>query len=235
MSYWTGLAIIRQAQAELGLTQATTIVGTLDVGTNQMLALLNSAGNELITYYPWQNLKEEFTITTTGAASYALPTDWGYFVDQTQWDRTNHWPLLGPKSPQEWAWIKGGLLATAPRVRYRVLDNLFFVWPVATTGTTLAMEYTRNTYAQTAALAWIQMVSTDTDVAQLDPWLLVKFIKLKFYQLKGFDTGGVLSDFTRLFELLTGKDVGAPTLSLNRVGPSIFVGPWSVPDGNWNQ
>ncbi len=48
-----------------------------------------------------------------------------------------------------------------------------------------------------------------------------------------FDTTAVLSDFTRLFDSLTGKDVGAPILNLNGCQTPMFIGPWSVPDGSW--
>ena len=201
-----------------------------------MLSLTNAAGNELVQYYPWEQFKLEFIILTDGSAYYDLPADWSYFTDQTQWDRTNHWPMLGPKSPQEWAWMKGGLLVTAPRVRYRVVHNQFALWPTETTGTELAMEYTSKFWVEQPELVPIpkDMITTDTDLVKFDPWLVIKFLKLKFYQLKQFDTTGVLSDFTRIFDALTGKDVGAPVLSLNPRSPTQYIGPWSVPDGNWN-
>ena len=47
----TILQIVNQAQAELGLTQSTTVVGnTADLSAPQFLALLNSAGEELRDY-----------------------------------------------------------------------------------------------------------------------------------------------------------------------------------------
>jgi len=238
-NYWTGLAIIQQAAGELGIARPTTIQGTVDDGTNQLLALTNAAGNELLTYYPWQQFKLQWAFTTTTDESYDLPANWNYFVDQTQWDTTNHWPLLGPKSPQEWAWLKSGLLASAPRIRYRIMDNKFYIWPIPSPGYGLSMEYMSNAWAQDVSGTPypngtpIMMLTKDTDVVMYDPWLMVKFLKLKFYQLKAFDTAGVLSDFTRTFESLTGKDVGAPVLSLVNGAPEMFIGPWSVPDGSW--
>lgn len=240
MSYWTGLQIIQQASLEMGLVAPTTIVGSTDVGTLQLLALLNASGNELITYYPWAQFKAQWNFTCDGvSASYDLPADWGYFVDQTQWDRTNRWPMLGPKSPQEWAWITGGLVASAPRVRFRVMDGKFYVWPVTITSN-LNMEYVITGFAQDVSVTpfpggtQVAMVSKDTDIVMFDPWLMVKFLKLKFYQLKAFDTTAVLTDFTRLFDSLTGKDVGAPVLNLNIQTTPMFIGPWSVPDGSWS-
>jgi len=64
--------------------------------------------------------------------------------------------------------------------------------------------------------------------------LLVKFVKFKFYELKGFQTTGVNADFLRVFNNLTGKDTGAKILSLSPKVTSQYLGPWSVPDGSWN-
>ena len=95
------------------------------------------------------------------SSEYDMPSDWSYFIDQTQWDRTNHWPLLGPKTAQEWQWLKGGLLSSGPRLRYRVVAAKFEIWPVPSpsntpigdsviTGVfapgTLAMEYVADTW-----------------------------------------------------------------------------------------
>jgi hypothetical protein len=134
MQYWSALQIVNQVAGEVGLSKVVTLFAPDDVNSvqsNQLLAALNSAGNELLLYYPWEQFSKEFAVDlVAGQGSYALPPDWAYFIDQTQWDQTNHWPLLGPKSAAEWAWLKGGLLASFPRMRYRVMGNKFEVWPV---------------------------------------------------------------------------------------------------------
>ena len=50
------------------------------------------------------------------------------------------------------------------------------------------------------------MITGDTDLLLFDPWLLIKYVKYKFFELKGFDTSGVQSDFMRVFNSLTGKE-----------------------------
>jgi len=242
--YWTALQVLNQVAGELGLNQQPTIVGLESVQAIQLLALLNSSGNELMLYYPWEQFHKEWVFDTeVDKGEYELPDDWNYAVDQTQWDRTDHWPLLGPKSAQEWAWLKGGLLSAAPRLRFRIVNNLFKLWPIPSTTTspsqyTLAQEYiSKNwliTTPPTAPAYPSNMIQYDADVLLYEPWLLVKYVKFKFYELKGFDVSGVQSDFMRIFNTLTGKDVGAPILSLNPQTMSQYLGPWSVPDGSWN-
>ena len=242
--YWTALQITNQVAGELGLTPVSTVVVQSDVQVLQLLALLNAAGNELLLYYPWEQFRKEWVLETSiGTGAYSLPADWNYALDQTQWDRTNHWPLLGPKTAQEWAWLKGGLLATAPRMRYRIYDNQFHIWPVPEVQSSpntfkLALEYVVRTWATTLSDTQTPVptdyVTKDEDMVMYDPWLVVKLVKMKFYELKGFETTNVQSDFMRVFNALTGKDTGAPILSLASRPMSQYLGPWSVPDGNWN-
>lgn len=241
MAYWSAVDILKQLSGELGLPQQTTVVNANNVQGTQLLSLLNSAGNELLTYYPWEQFKKEWVWDTVqDQGDYPLPADWKYFVDQTQWDRTNHWPLLGPKSPQEWAYLKGGIVASFPRMRFRVKNNMFCLFPTPSvvngtfTPFNMAMEYVRNTWVERSGGTLADMVQQDGDIVQYDPWLIIKFVKYKFYELKNFDTKGVQADFVRVFDSLTGKDVGAPVLSLTPRPTPAFIGPWSIPDGNWN-
>lgn len=240
--YWTALAVLNQVAGELGLPKVVSVTGMTDIQSVQLLSLLNSGGNELMLYYPWEQFTKEWAFTTElGVTDYDLPDDYNYFVDQTQWDRTNHWPLLGPKSPQEWAWLKGSLVAPLPRLRYRIADNKFKIYPGPNPAGSppsfdLAMEYIGKNWVITEGDdPNVDMIATSNDVLLYNPWLLIKFVKFKFYELKGFNTAGVNGDFMRVFNNLTGKDTGGAKLSLSGTpAPVGYIGPWSVPDGSWN-
>ena len=238
-TYWSALDVLKQVAGELGLPRPSTIVGIEDVQSVQLLSLLNSSGNELQMYYPWEQFVKEWSfLTVVDQGDYPLPVDWNYFRDQTQWDRTDHWPLLGPKSAQEWAWLKGSLVAALPRQRFRVAGDKFKLWPVPTASdnpspVNIAMEYISKNWVQTSDAVMTDMVQLDGDIILYNPWLMIKFIKYKFYDLKGFPTQGVQSDFLRVFNSATGKDVGAKILSLSPRQTSEYIGPWSVPDGSW--
>jgi hypothetical protein len=162
-----------------------------------------------------------------------------YLRDQTQWDTTNRWPLLGPKSAQEWAWLKNSFVASLPRMRYRIQGNKFKVFPIPPVGTTQSfyMEYISQHWVAAAATPTIpnkELITASDDILFYDPWLLVKFVKFKFYGLKGFNTKEVQADFMRVFETLTGKDTGAEKLSLAPKFQTPYVGSWSIPDGSWS-
>jgi hypothetical protein len=63
---------------------------------------------------------------------------------------------------------------------------------------------------------------------------MVKYTKLKWMQLKNFPSEAAAADFNRMYDALRGKDVGAQVLSLVPRQTPFFIGPWSIPDGNWN-
>ncbi len=244
MQYWNALDIINQVAGEVGLARVTTLFAPEDPNTvqsTQLLSALQSAGNELGFYYPWEQFRKEWEfVLEADKGSYDMPPGWSYFIDQTQWDRTNHWPLLGPKSASEWAWLKGGLLASFPRMRYRVMQNKFEVFPVPASNSEfrLAMEYVTENWVQDTtvdpAFPTQAMVKQDGDVVWYQPWLMVKYTKLKWMQLKNFPSDAAAADFQRMFESLKGKDVGAQVLSMVPQRTPFFIGPWSIPDGNWN-
>jgi hypothetical protein len=235
--YWSAISVLQQVAGELGLPRPATVVGVNDLISSQLLALLNSAGNELLLYYPWEQFSSTFNVATVGGqGDYTLPEDLAYFTDQTQWDNTNHWPLSGPKSAQEWAFLKGSLVAPLPRIRYRIAGDVLKLYPVPAIGASslsLSMEYISKNWVQPLTLVESDLITLDTDVLQYNPWLLVKFVKFKFYELKGFPTLGVQADFMRIFNSLTGKDTGADKLSLSSNPTTAYLTMNSVPDGNW--
>ena len=236
----TALWIIQQAMTELGLEAPTAALANGDNTVQQFVALLNSAGQEMVLGYPWEQLTKEWVFTTVADKDeYALPADWSYFLDQTQWDRTNHWPLLGPKTAQEWQWLKGGLLSSGPRLRYRLRSGKFILFPKPTSTAspwTLAMEYVADTWLENATTqgVYYSQIQADNDICLLDPWVLVKFIKLKFREAKGLDATSFSRDFITIWETRIGKNKGAPVLTLAPRPRTLLIGINNIPDGSWN-
>jgi len=246
MSFQQGtvLGVVQQVMSELGFASPTTVVGNTDATVRQFAALLRASVFELSQAFPWEQRQKELTITTLASTEgYALPSDYSYFVDQTQWDRTNQWPLLGPRSAQQWAFLKGGFASSGPRYRWRLRNNEFIIHPTPGAtggGETLAMEYISNAWYLTAGgdpdtpTDFIADFTADGDIPYLDKWLLQRYLKLKFWETKGFDSTAFMDDFMTVFNSLTGKNKGAPVLSIAPRPVEILLGPWNIPDGNWN-
>jgi hypothetical protein len=130
--------------------------------------------------------------------------------------------------------LKGSLVASLPRQRFRVADDKLLIYPKPGNIVVFSMEYIKKNWVLTNTAAEVSMITTDGDILMYNPWLLIKFIKFKFYELKGFPTTGVQSDFMRIYTSLTGKDVGGAILSLAPRHTSPYLGPWSIPDGSWD-
>jgi hypothetical protein len=195
----------------------------------------------MVIGYPWEQLTKEWTFTTvptTGKVqAYALPSDWSYFLDQTQWDRTNHWPLLGPKTAQEWQWLKGGILSSGPRLRYRVVGGKMELFPAdSSNGATIAMEYVADTWLADAAVAntFYSDVRADDNLLLLDPWVMTAYLKLKYYEAKGLDTTAYRDDFLNVWNARLGQNKGAPVLTLAPRPRTMLIGINNIPDGSWN-
>lgn len=248
--YRTALWIVQQSMIEMGLSKPNEVVASQDLTVQQMLALLNRAGSDMVQGYPWEQLTREYIIETQeGIAEYPLPDDWSYFLGQTQWDRTNHWPLLGPKTAQEWQWLKGGLLSSGPRLRYRVYRGMFNVFPTPSatntpspnnTGVfapwTLAMEYVSSFWVKSGTLVdtYYGEVKADTDLLMFDPWVLSAYLKLKYWEAKGLDTTAYAKDFVNIWNARIGKNKGAETLTLAPRARTMLIGVNNIPDGSWN-
>ena len=251
MTPQTVLWVVQQAMIEMGLTKPPQVVTSPDVTVQQMLALLNRAGSDMVIGYPWEQLTKEFVFNTADCVevpyvgggvimTQALPADWSYFLDQTQWDRTNHWPLLGPKTAQEWQWLKGGLLSSGPRIRYRIVGGKLELFPGNESNTlpqsNIAMEYVADTWLANPNVAntYYSMVQTDEDLVLFDGWVITAYLKLKYWEAKGLDTSAYAKDFVNVWEARIGKNKGAPVLTLAPRARSMLIGINNIPDGSWN-
>jgi hypothetical protein len=238
------LWIVSQAMVEMGLPKPNQVTASSDVTVQQMLALLNRAGAEMVLGYPWEQLTKEYVFNTDGATVSAdgltlikpLPSDWSYFLDQTQWDRTNHWPLLGPKTAQEWQWLKGGLLSSGPRIRYRVVGGNLEMFPGSAVTSEIAMEYVADTWVGDPNIAnrYYNEVQSDLDRVLFDPWVITAYLKLKYWEAKGLDTTAYAKDFLGIWEARIGKNKGAPVLTLAPRARTMLIGVNNIPDGSWN-
>ena len=239
----SALWVCQQAMVEMGLPKPVQVVTSTDTTVQQMLALLNRAGTEMVLGYPWEQITKEYVFDSSTAVPAAdgltliapLPADWSYFLDQTQWDRTNHWPLLGPKTAQEWQWLKGGLLSSGPRMRYRVVGGNIELFPGSAGPSTVAMEYVADTWLASATQAntYFAEVMADTDLMLLDPWIVTAYLKLKYWEAKGLDTAAYTKDFLGIWESRIGKNKGAPVLTLAPRARTMLIGINNMPDGSW--
>lgn len=183
-----------------------------------------------------QNATASGSVTLTFSQNqYSLPSDFVAVINDTEWDRTNRWPMMGPQTPQDWQFIKGGVVSQGPRTRFRIQGNKLLLNPSPANGVRFAFEYKSNGWVTSSSGLVKTKFSADDDTCMFDDHLMVLGIKLKWLQAKGLEWAYVKDEYLRQLDTIVAQDAGARTLSLSKQPPSIYIGPWSIPDGNWGQ
>ena len=293
------LQLVNQVQNELNLAVSTSVAGNPNTDVQQILALMNAAGYELVKEYDWQALQVQYrfytqaittnattvngstTLTVDGGTSlvgvtnqwgitgyninqdtqvvsadntsktivmsqmasgsgtgqvvlaqtaYDLPADFETITNRTQWDKTKHWEALGPEDAQQWQWLKSGYISTGPRIRWRILDNQFQVWPPMNTQEYIGWEYKSKGWARSATGQVKNSFTADTDTTVLDDRIIVLYTKLKYFQIKSFDTTALQQDYQRYLSVVKANDKGAPNLSFAPYPSKVLIGYANIPD-----
>jgi hypothetical protein len=293
----TMLELVQQVTSELNLAVPTYVQGNTSQDVQQILALMNRAGYDLVKEYNWQALELEYrfyttaitttcnttngtyvlnnipstagldntysivgtdvpqdtyvdevtsstSLTTTQLSSatsvggtvtfsktiYPLPPDYETITDNTHWDKTKHWQMLGPVDAQQWQWLKSGYISTGPRVRWRILGNTFQIWPPYNTQEYLGFEYRSKGWARSATNQVKNSFTVDSDTTVLDDAVLVLLTKLKYFQIKSFDTTALQQDYMRYLNVAKANDKGSATLSFAPQPSAVLIGWANIPD-----
>jgi hypothetical protein len=224
-----GSSTINNIPSTAGITTAFGIYGP---GTTPFAQVVSVGANSVTLNMP-------LTETLTGTAfqfsqvQYPLPSDWLSQIPQTEWDRTNRWPLIGPQSPQEWQSFKSGIVYAGPRERFRIRENQFEINPPPPNGLLFAFEYKSNGWAISSAGLRSKRFNSDTDTAIFEDSLLITGLKAQWKAAKGLDGSFDLSEFRLMLDTCKAQDKSAPKLSLSPYGGSVLLSLDNVVDGNF--
>lgn len=168
---------------------------------------------------------------TFGQVYYSMPSDYQRIVNKTQYNKSNRWAVIGPKDAQEWQWLKASYVTTGPRMRFRIQGNKFAVWPAPSANVTLGFEYQSGSWVLAVdGTTYKTSATADTDTFLFPDQLMVLGTKLKYFEIKGFDTTTLLSDFSRELSKFKAQDAGADTLSFAPKYPNILLTQNNLPD-----
>ncbi len=173
--------------------------------------------------------------------TFAVPDEFKWFSNRTMWDRTNHWELIGPMSPQWDQWERSGIVAYGPRRRWRQIGEEpvnWRLWPPPTTSgdypATLVFEFNSKYWAANAGGTRQQGMTADTDYPVIDAQAMILATKWRLWQAKGFAYGALQAESNDYISRLAARDGGAPDLTLGKNrGGFPLIGPYNVPDGSW--
>jgi len=162
-----------------------------------------------------------------------LPADWQRQIPQTEWNRTQRWELLGPKSSQEWQTFKSGIVSAGPRQRFRILQNQLCLNPSPPDNQTLSFEYISNGWVEGVDGVGKVEITADTDTFIFSDSLLITGLKAQWLVAKGLDATFSLGEFRYLLEQEKSTNKSAPVLSTGAFAGSILLTDQNILDGSW--
>lgn len=229
-------AIVKAAALELGLNPPVSVVNNGDAQTQQMLALANRNGIELSQIEGgWETLRGEQLITwVIGQDTYTFPTDFSYYVQDTQWNRTSHYRIDGPMSALDWQTIKSGLFPSGVYSRYRIFSGKIVFDPVPSDTSTIAIEYISNSWCQSALGVGQNAFAADTDTPKLPDDLFVLGIKWRFLAAKGFNYAEERAAYDMALNRYHPRDFVTENINLGIRGRfNSYLNQGLLPAGNW--
>lgn len=169
---------------------------------------------------------------TFSQTQYAMPSDYNRLVDDTDWDKSKHWVMLGPETGQQWQWLKSGFISSGPRMRFRVLGGYFQIWPPSGVADYIGFEYVSNQWVlATADVVTPSKTSftVDTDTCIFGDTLMVLGLKSKYMQAKGWaDPYGKLFEYQKASSIAA--DAGSPKLSMAPRLSEVLISQSNIPD-----
>ena len=210
-----------------GLTSQYSITGTA-VNQDTYVSAVDSSTQV--------TMSQMASTTTTGGTInfsqtiYDLPSDFETITDRTQWDKTKHWEMLGHEDAQQWQWLKSGYISTGPRVRWRILGGQFQIWPPMTTTEYLGFEYRSKGWAESSTGTVKNSFTADSDTTFFDDRIMVLYTKLKYFQVKSFDTTALMQDYQRYLSVVKANDKGSANLSFAPYPSKVLIGYANIPD-----
>jgi hypothetical protein len=186
-----------------------------------------------------QNPSASTTLTgqsiTFAQEAYNLPSDFAYFIVQTEWDRSFRWQLLGPLNAQEWQVIKSGISPVGPRMRFRIMGNQFYINPVGSASTVytdnIVFEYISNAWAKSSGGSAQTSFQADTDTALIPEDLITLSLKYRLLRAKGLSYQEEYDEYEEELQKYIGRDKTARNLPLNARASGIrLLNAQNVPD-----
>lgn len=224
-----GTSNILLASSIVGLDTTWQVTG---LGINQACYIQSAPSGSTIPLSQPATVTANGTLFTLTKVKYTMPSDFDRIIDDTEWDKSKHWKMLGPETPQQWEWLISGYISTGPRIRFRIFGNYFTIWPSLGVADTLGFEYVSNAWAASGAGVAQTSFLADTDTCIFPDRLMVLALKNKYFQVKGF--GDIYSgDYARELSIAKANDAGSPTLSMAPKVSDVLIGWANLPDSNY--
>lgn len=226
----SGSAVITGISSTASLAAGYALTGT-GIPVNTHIVTVDSATQVTVDYPATETGTPDLTFAQD---AYAFPTDIQYWINQTGWNRTSHWQLGGPMTPQEWQFCKSGYPGSQVYYRFRVMANKIYFDPPPTSEDYIAFEYYSKNWCQSSGGTAQALFAADTDTPILDDQAMILGIKWRFLRSKGFDYQEEKRQYEDSIERLIARAGMGRDLPLSSAGGSFHLIDYSnVADGGY--
>jgi len=233
----SGSTSVTAMSSTVGLTTTPTYFMVTGAGIPQD-CFITAAGGGTVTLAQAATASGTVSLTFSQVL-FAPPADFDRQIDRTHWDKSKRWEMLGPSTPQQREWLRSGFISTGPRVRYSYMGGYFMIWPPLGTTESLSYEYVSKYWVLATAPTLLTPTkaafTVDTDTCIFPDALMRALIKLKYFEVKGFDTTAYYRDYMQQRDLAKANDGGSQTLAMNPRPASILIGWENLPDSQYGQ
>lgn len=209
-------------------------------GVPQDTFVASASGNTVVMN------REATSSNTTGTYTFskvlfAVPSDYDRIVDNTQWDTSAHWQMIGPLTPQQQGWMRSGWIARGPRIRHWMQQGYFQIWPPLGQDENLEFWYQSKWWILASAATAVskELYTVDTDTCIFPDPLMRSLIKMKYLEAKGLwigsedETGSPAWDYYKQVNLGKSMDAGSPTLNMAPRPSASLIGYDQIPDSDY--
>lgn len=212
------LQMLKDASDELTLPRPSIVVASTDSQVRQLLRIAQVEGRSLAKRHTWQVLTSEHTFTTTATAvqvtASAIPSDFGWAIPETMWNRTLKRRVYGPIDNQEWQETQGTSI-TQVNPAFRIRNNTILITPTPTTGQSIYYEYVSTKWCQSSGGAAQAAWAADADTGRLDEYIMTLGIIWRFRAAKGLDFATGLAAYEREVADAIIRDGSRPRLRMD--------------------
>lgn len=214
-------------------TGTVTSVDGLGVDGLHLLLSVSPAFGETATFNVTFSNLAAYSTFNFQKVKYGMPSDYDATVPRTHWDKSKRWEMLGPEDAQQWEWLLSGYISTGPRIRWRIFQNLFQIWPGNSTGERLGFEYRSKAWALSSTGTVKNSFTADTDTCIYPDRLMVLMCKLKYFEGKGFDTTAMFRNYRDELETVIAQNTSSANLSFAPRPGTVLIGYENTPDSGY--
>lgn len=234
----TLLEIVRDVTDEIGhIARPSVVMTTSDPLVRQIRRVSEREGRALVREFRWTVLQKLHSISTVASQEeYDLPEDYDRHIDDTEWDRTNTRPLIGPLSVAEWESIKSSTLGSGiVGSRYRMMrgstenKNKFYIDPVPSAVETLVLWYISKNWCQSSGGDEQSAWAADTDTLIVDEELFTLGTIVRLKRARGLEYASEAFEYEEMLQQRKSHDRPSRRISLVGSQGSQYITPANLP------